>query len=279
VERLGIFIVPVRILFGEDDYLDRITLAPRELYERLRREPLSPRTSQPPPGDFRRAYDLVLAHCENIVSVELSSRLSGTFQAAQIAARESGGKRILVFDTLNAAGGQGLITLAAAECALAGGDLDAVRAAAKLTQARTRTYALIRDLRYGVRGGRIPKIAQKLAGWLGATVLIANKDGLVRPFSALFGRSNLVERFAGVVARRAVPGCRYRAIVGHCDASDDAAHLAGALRERLASLDRIFVVETGPAVGVHAGPGSLVVGLECVPFGASGAATSIDAKE
>ncbi len=265
IERLGIFVVPVRILFGEDDYLDRITMSPRELYERLRQAPLTPRTSQPPPGDFRRAFDLVLAHCDNVVSVELSSRLSGTFQAAQIAARESGAKRISVVDTFNAAGGQGLVTLAAAECAAAGGDLAAVLAAAHASMARTRTYALIRDLRYGVRGGRIPKIAERLARILGLTVLIANKNGLVRPFSALVGARNLVDRFAGVVARRAAAGCRYRAIVGHCDARDDAARLAGALRERLPALERIWVVETGPAVGVHAGPGSLVVGLESIP--------------
>ena len=265
IERLGIFVVPVRILFGEDDYLDRITLSPRELYERLRQAPLSPRTSQPPPGDFRRAYDLVLAHCDHVVSVELSAKLSGTFQAAQIAAREAGAKRIAVVDTLNAAGGQGLITLAAAECAAAGGDLAQVLAATQTSMARTRTYALIRDLRYGVRGGRIPKIAERLARVLGLTVLIANKKGLVRPFSALMGTRNLVDRFAGVIARRAPIGCRYRAIVGHCDARDDAASLAGALRERLPALERIWVVETGPAVGVHAGPGSLVVGLECIP--------------
>ena len=265
IERLGIIVVPIRILFGEDDYLDRITLSPRELYQRLRREPAPPRTSQPPPGDFRRAFDLVLAHCESLVSIELSSRLSGTFQAAEIAGREAGAKRIQVIDTLNVAGGQGLITLAAAECALAGGDAVAVAAAARTAMGRIRTFALIRDLRYGVRGGRIPKVAKHLADLLGLTVLIANKNGLVRPFSALMGSARLVERFAAVVARRAVAGCRYRAIVGHCDARDDAASLAGALRERLPGLDRIWVVETGPAVGVHAGPGSLVVGLESVP--------------
>lgn len=266
IERLGISVVPVRILFDTDDYLDRITLSPKELYERLRREPLTPRTSQPPPGDFRRAFELVLGHCEQVFAIAISSRLSGTLQAAQIAARETAAKRITVFDTLNAAGGQGLITLAAAECAGAGGDLQDVIAAAQRTMARTRTFAMIRDLRYGVRGGRIPKVAQQIARLLGLTVMIANKKGLVRPFSALMGRNNLVERFAKVVAGHAARNCRYRAIVGHCDARDDAATLAGALRERLPALERVWVVETGPAVGVHAGPGSLVVGIESIPI-------------
>jgi DegV family protein with EDD domain len=261
-ERLGITIVPVRVNFGDDDYLDRITLSPRELYARLRRDPTPPRTSQPPPGDFRRAYDLVLAHCEQLVSVELSSRLSGTFQAAQTAARESGRDRIEVLDTCNASAGQGLITMVAAECAQSGGDAAAVLAAARDAMTRTRTFALIRDLRYGVLGGRIPKVAETIARWFGLTVMIANKDGLVRPFSALVGKHRLIERYAAVVARRIPAHQSCRAVVGHCDAGDDAARLAAVLREVLPKLSKVWVVETGPAIGVHAGPGSLVVGLQ-----------------
>lgn len=263
-ERLGITIVPVRINFGDDDFLDRITLAPRELYARLRAGGAVPRTSQPPPGDFRRAYELVLSHCEHLVSVELSSRLSGTFQAAQTAARESSGERISVLDTLQASAGQGLIAMAAAEVALQGGELQAVLDAAQSAMTRTRTYALIRDLRYGVRGGRIPRAAQWIAESFGLTMLIANRDGLVRPFSALFGKKRLIERYAGVIARHAPKGTHFRAVVGHCDASDDAATLAGALREQLPGIGKLWVVETGPAIGCHAGPGSLVVGLQAL---------------
>ncbi len=261
-ERLGITIVPVRINFGDDDYLDRVTLSPRELYQRLREETTPPRTSQPPPGDFRRAFDLVLAHCDRLVSVDISSRLSGTFQAAQTAARESGRERIDVVDTRNAASGQGLIAMAAAECAQAGGDAAAVATAARDAMTRTRTFALIRDLRYGVKGGRMPKAAETLARWFGLTVLIADKQGLVRPFSALIGKQCLIERFAAVVARRIPAHQSCRAVVGHCDAGDDAARLAATLREVFPKLGKVWVVETGPAIGVHAGPGSLVIGLQ-----------------
>ncbi|GMU42753.1 MAG: DegV family EDD domain-containing protein [Xanthomonadales bacterium] len=261
-ERLGITIVPVRLNFGEDDYLDRITMAPRELYRRLRAGGVHPRTSQPPPGDFRRAYELALSHCEQVASIDLSSKLSGTCQAAQTAARESGADRIRVLDTLNASAGQGLVAMAAAEAAQAGADLAGVIARAQDAMTRTRTFALIRDLRYGVRGGRLPAFAEKLARWFGLTVLIADKHGLVRPFSALRGRHRLIERFATTVARRVPAHQACRAVVGHCDASDDGARLAGALREALPALGKVFVVEVGPAIGCHAGPGSLVVGVQ-----------------
>lgn len=262
VERLGITIVPVRVSFGEDDYLDRITLSPRELYARLRENAVPPQTSQPPPGDFRRAFDLALAHCEQLVSIELSSRLSGTFQAAETAARESARDRISVFDTRTVASGQGLITMVAAECALTGADAADVLAAAGDALTRTRTFALIRDLRYGVRGGRMPRFAEVLARWFGLTVLLADKDGLVRPFSALIGRHRLIERFAAVLARKLPAHQACRALVGHCDAPDDAANLAAILRQIIPTLGKVWVVETGPAIGAHAGPGSLVVGLQ-----------------
>lgn len=264
-ERLGITIVPVRVNFGADDYLDRITLSPRELYGRLRAGGEPPRTSQPPPGDFRRAYELVSSHCEKVLSVELSSRLSGTFQAAQSAAREIGGERVSVLDTLNASAGQGLVAMAAAERALAGGDFAAVEAVAREAMGRTRTFALIRDLSYGVRGGRMPAIAEKIARWFGLTVLIADKQGLVRPFSALVGRQRLVERFAARVAARVPAHQKCRAVVGHCDAREDAQRLAGVIREVLPKLEKVWLVETGPAIGVHAGPGSLVVGVQWTP--------------
>ncbi len=261
-ERLGITVVPVRINIGNDDFLDRVTMSPRELYQRLRQSADKVRTSQPPPGDFRRSYDLVLAHAEHIVSVSLSSRLSGTFQAALAAARETSKARIHVIDTRNASAGQGLIAIAAAEAALIGADESGVRRVVERAMADTRTFALIRDLSFGVRGGRLPPLAKRIADWFGLTVLIANKNGFVKPFRALMGTKNLVERFADIVARQNPPGCACRATVGHCDASNDAAALAGALRERLPGLTKLWVVETGPAIGVHAGPGSLVVGLQ-----------------
>jgi fatty acid-binding protein DegV len=111
----------------------------------------------------------------------------------------------------------------------------------------------------------MPAIAEKIARWFGLTVLIADKQGLVRPFSALVGRQRLVERFAAKVAARVPAHQKCRAVVGHCDAREDAQRLAGVIREVLPKLEKVWLVETGPAIGVHAGPGSLVVGVQWTP--------------
>lgn len=261
-ERLGITLVPVRVNFGDDDFLDRITLAPRELYARLRDDPTPPRTSQPPPGDFRRAYELVLGHCQRIVSISLSSQVSGTYQSALTAARETAVDRIDVVDTRNVSAGQALIAMTAAECAADGHGPDAVRAAVAEAMAQVQVYGLIPDLRYGVAGGRLPPVVKRVADLFGLTLLVTARDGRVKPFRALRGRHALVERFARTIAKRARGHPRWRALVGHCDAADAAADLAAALRDRLTGLETVWVTENGPAIGAHAGPGTLVVALQ-----------------
>lgn len=261
-EALGITVVPVRINFGDEEYFDRVTMTPLEMYRRLRQHPQPPRTSQPPPGDFRRAYELVLPHCERIVSIELSSKVSGTWQAACTAARESGEARIHVIDTLNASTGLALVTVRAAEVAASGADHETVVKAARQAMTDTRTIALIRDLKYGVHGGRISPTVKKIADALGLTVLVGNRKGYIKPVSALWGRHDLPRRFARAVARRTRAGERYRAIVGHADAAADAAEVVAELQRCIAQLSQVWVVEAGPAIGAHAGPGSLVVGLQ-----------------
>lgn len=261
-ERLGIGVVPVRVVVGDEDYLDRVTLSASELYARLRNDPTPPRTSQPPPGDFRRAYELTLGHCRDIVSIGLSSQVSGTWQAAVSAARETDGERIEVIDTFSVSCGQALIAMRAAECAAAGSDAETVRATARQAMADTRVYAIIADLRYAVAGGRLPPMLKRVADLLDLRVLVTARKGKVKPFAALRGRERLMERFAAKLAKRHRDAPRWRAIVGHCDAGDDAATLAAALRERIPGLETVWVTECGPALGCHAGPGTVVVGIQ-----------------
>lgn len=263
-ERLGISIVPVRVVIGDEDYLDRVTLSANELYARLRSDPTPPRTSQPPSGDFRRAFELTLGHCRDIVGIGVSSQVSGTWQSAASAARETDATRVEVIDTLTVSCAQALIAMRAAECAATGADASTVQAAARHAMTNTRVYALIADLRYAVAGGRLPPLLKRMADLLGLRMLVTTRKGKVKPFGALRGRSRLMDRFAARVAKRHRQGGALRAIVGHCDASSDAAELAAALRENIPGLETVWVTECGPALGCHAGPGTVVVGIQPV---------------
>lgn len=262
--RLNIHMVAARVNFGDQDYLDKVGLSTAEFYRKLRTELVLPRTSQPPPGDFRRQFEFLLSHHREVVYVGLSRAVSGTLQSAETAAQRGHPGRTHVFDTGNASGGEGLLVLRAAELANAGADAGAILAELARLKPLTLTWALARDIRHAVRGGRIPRWALPLVEWSGLTPMAKVKDsGRLGVVGGLFGKSRLPERFAAYVARRVAGGRRYRLVVGHCDAPDDGARLLAALRERI-DVAEGWLVETGSAVGAHAGPGALVVSLQPV---------------
>jgi hypothetical protein len=263
LDRLEIHVVPQRLSIGGRDFVDGVSLSAREFYEEMRTGPVAPRTSQPPPGDFRRMFELLLEHHERVVDVSLARALSGTLQSAAGAAGRTARDRISVFDSGHVAAALGLMAIWAAEAAEAG--LDAARILDGLARMRPRTalYAVARDLSHAVRGGRAPKVALTLTRLLHLSLMFRNRaDGRLGVMGGLRGGEQLPERFARTIARRLDPARRYRLIVGHCDCAGDAERVAAVLRARVRGIDRMWIVDTGSAIGTHAGPGALVIGVQ-----------------
>ena len=119
-----------------------------------------------------------------------------------------------------------------------------------------------------MRGGRAPALALPLSRLLRMQPIIRGKaNGRLGVGGALWGRERLAERFAAAVARRLDATRRWRVLVGHCDCAEEGARLRAALRALLPSIEGDWLIETGVAIGAHAGPGSLVVGVqEAVPL-------------
>jgi uncharacterized protein len=264
LEALDIHMVPVRIHFGAHSYLDKVTLTPEAFFELLESSPEPPKTSQPPPGDFRRAFEFLGSHYEGVVYVGLTSRASGTFQCGEAAAgRSRTHGRIVGVDTGNASLGQGLVALRAAECAAASGSTEEVVQVARAAAQRTRTFACLSTLDYAVRGGRVPAWARTLAHWLHIMPLLATyPDGRISIGGVLFGRRNLTTKFARFVRRRMADGSRWRLAVGHANAAAEAAQLRDAIVAGRDDIQTEFVIPIGTALGVHGGPGCLVVSVQ-----------------
>lgn len=263
-ESLNLHVVPLRLNFGEQDYLDKIGMTPAQFYARLRTSDVQPRTSQPAPGDFRRQFEFLLSHHSDVVYVGVSRAVSGTIQSAETAAQRVASDRIAIFDSANAAGGQALLAMAAAEMALRGDDAAHILARLETLRARTQTWAMARDLSMIVRGGRLPAWSKTVVELLRLTPIARIKSsGKLSLASGLLGKQHLPERFAAHVARRVERGRRWRVIVGHCDAAADGATVLSELRRRLDCRES-WLVETGPAIGAHAGPSTLVVSLQPV---------------
>ncbi|HET9048387.1 MAG TPA: DegV family protein [Chiayiivirga sp.] len=267
-ETLPLDLVPVRVSFGDEDFLDRVSLSHAEFYRRLREGGVLPQTSQPPSGDFRRCFELLLSHSESVVYVGLARALSGTLQSGEAAAARCGAGRVHVIDSGQVSCAQALLAIAAAECAQAGGSVPDIEAKLARLRPQTHLFAAARDIQHAVRGGRIPRWILPVARGLGLTAIARMRaDGRLGVNGALFGRHRVPERFARYIARTLPKANDWRVIVGHCDAAEEAHALLVALRQRL-SIRRDWLVETGPAIGAHAGPGTLVVGLQPdIPFG------------
>ena len=263
-EALNIHVVPLRLNFGDQDYLDKIGLTPSEFYRKLREEIVLPRTSQPSPGDFRRQFEFLLSHHPSLIYLGVARAVSGTIQSAETAAQRGHPERTFIFDSANAAGGQALLAIAAAEAARRGDDAVSILHTLERLRAQTLTWAVTRDLTLAVRGGRIPAWGKPLVQGLGLTPIAKVKpEGRLSLAGGLFGKRRVPERFASYVARRVDRSKRWRVIVGHCDARADGEILLQKLKDLLDCQDA-WLVETGPAIGAHAGPGALVISLQPV---------------
>jgi DegV family protein with EDD domain len=264
LERLEIHVIPLRVHFGERRFLDKVSLSPEQFYRELASNPEHPKTSQPPPGDFRRVFEFLASHYDTVISVNVTGRVSGTRAAAEAAAqRIQAHGRVVVIDSLNASVGQGLIATYAAECAQAGMSAEQVIAATRAILPRTHTFGLLGRLDFAVRGGRVPRIVKMLADWLNLTpILFSHRNGTVGTGTVLLGRGNLRSRFARLVRRRMRDDLGYRVAVGHANAEAEGRQLLEEICEGLEHIHARYLMPLGTALGVHGGPGMLVVGLQ-----------------
>ena len=261
MERLDIHMVPLRIQFGDRGYLDKVSITTDEFFHELATNPDHPTTSQPSPGDFRRQLQFLASHFSDVISINVTARVSGTLQAAQsAAARVDAPGTIHVVDSRSASLGQGLIAMLAAECARAGISADETLARLDEAVSLTRAFAVVKDLRYAVRGGRIPGYIRTIADMLRLTPVIrSTQDGRIGTAGFLVGRRRRLTSFARYIARRVRDDGPLTILIGHAVCPQDAAELEQRLREEIGDIVRLSITELGTAFGVHGGPATLVV--------------------
>ena len=266
LERLDIHMVPCRLQFGDRGYLDKVSITSTEFYEELKSNPVHPTTSQPAPGDFRRQFRFLASHFDDVLSICVTGAASGTYNAALSAAeRVNAPGKIHVLNSRNASLGQGLLTVFAAECAHAGLSIEETIEAVMALIPQTRTYGVLRDTRYAVRGGRVPAWVRTIADLFNITPFIrATSDGRIAPSGFAFGKNGTTRKFAQSVVRRARGLGPLTVAIGHANCPDDAAELEQLLRRDLPQIERLTMAELGSALGVHAGPGTLIAAMQ--PF-------------
>ena len=257
-QELGITVVPVYVGFGEKTYRDGVDISQDELYQKMVAGPAHPTTSQPTPADFASVYRKLLQETDEIVSIQLTGKLSGTYNSAlQGKEMVSGGSRIEVVDSLSVSMGLGLITMAAARVARAGEGLQAVMEEVRQAIPQMHLWGLFDTLKYLAKGGRIGKAKALLGSVLNIKPILTMRDGELHPAGVARTRAKGIERLFDLVKNTL--NLQELAIV-HSTTPDEAQRL----RDRISSIfdkSPIHISRLGPALGVHAGPGALILAL------------------
>jgi DegV family protein with EDD domain len=215
-------------------------------------------TSRPAPAVFEETYRKVAeSGATGIVSLHLSAELSGTYDAAVVAARRSP-VPVRVVDTGMIAMALGFCALAAAEAAESGGTVDEAVAAAEKKAAGTSAYFYVDTLDYLRRGGRIGAAQALLGSALAVKPLLQLADGRIEPLEKVRTASKAIARLEEIAADRA-GSARVDVAVHHLAAPDRASALADRLRTRVSGLADLHVSEVGAVIGAHTGPGLLAV--------------------
>ena len=264
LEQHDIHVVPIRIQFGERGYLDKVSITAEEFFEELASNPTHPTTSQPAPGDFRRQFQFLASHYPDVLSINVTRKASGTMQAAEAAAeRVNAHGRMHTFDSRNASLGQGLLAVYAARCSEAGVDIETTLEQLDELRAETQTFGILNDLRFAVRGGRVPGWVKVVADLLRLLAIIKTvPDGRIASGAFLIGKRQRAKRFANYVGKHAPKDVPVNIAIGHAVAPQDAEIIAETLRGRVDNIEQLTISELGTAFGVHGGPGTLVVAVQ-----------------
>src|SRR3954469_2159649 len=231
-------------------------------YERLRISDQTVTTSQPSVGDFISVYEPLLTDGREIVSVHLSSGISGTVESAmqareRLTADGKGGERIAVVDSLTGAGGMGLMVLAAAHAAENGSGAAEAKERAEAARKELKIWFAVDTLDYLRRGGRIGAAR----AWIGTTLKIKpilTLDNEITPIERVRTRSRSFERMVDYGRQRHEAGADAW-VVQHVQDPENAERLIEACRPIFGS-DPVFTSEVGPVIGAHVGPGLLGIG-------------------
>jgi DegV family protein with EDD domain len=254
---LGIEIVPLTIRFGDQEYVDRVELSNDEFWRKVATSDVLPETAAPSAGAFEATFQRLAADgADGIVCINLSSQLSATMQAAQLAAKALKGTcPVEVVDSLSVSMGLGHQCIHAVRLAGEGAELDAVARAIEDQARRTRLFGALDTLEHLRRGGRIGAAQALLGGVLSIKPVIEVRDGAVAEAGKVRTRSKSLRLLADKLANATNPS---QVFVFDAQAPDidELVDMLSATVPR----NEIEFGTIGPVIGTHAGPRTIGVG-------------------
>ena len=256
VRQYGITAVAnLHVIFGAKTYEDGVTITKQQFYEHLKTDPNFPSTSQPAVGDFVSIYERLKG--EEIISIHVSRDLSGTIASAE-AAREMAGGNITIIDSRNVNAGLSLMVIHATRMAQAGATVAEIKAEIASMIPRTRLVFTLETLENLRRGGRIGAAQAFVGSMLQFKPIIAVKDGRLEPVERVRTLNKAILRLRDIAVQDLGGNTERQLGFMHAAAPAAANDLMTACGQSLKLLDPV-VIEVGPVVATHTGPGAVGV--------------------
>ena len=259
LKKHNIPIVPLTIRFDDDkEYREKIDITPEEFYKKMAASSTLPKTAQPSPADFLKVFEEVAAPGDEILCITISSKLSGTFQSANLA-KNMTSIPVTVFDSLAASPGHALQIMRAVELRDSGHSIDEI--IADLTNFRDnemRIFIYLKTVENIVKGGRITRFQGTLAKIMNIKLICEGIKGEVVPLEKVRGEKRALERLISLIGQQKNDFSDTVFYITHTENPGDAEFIKSELVKRYKPR-QVLIYEIGPTVGTYTGPGGIVL--------------------
>jgi len=265
VKDLNITVVPLHVLFGDKDYLDEVDITKEELYQRLVQGPIHPTTSTAAPGEFIEVFRKLAAEgADGIICISITGKLSKTYGSAvqgKDIFEASQGKtcKVAVIDSQAITMGIGLLVILAAKLVKEGKEFDSIVSAVQENISRIHTIGALDTLKYLVKGGRAPRVAL-VAGPLKIKTFVKVVDGELHLMGAVRTQQKKTEKLIDFV--RQFPKDNLAAVAVEYSTDQPEAQSLKDKIEKMFPKTPIYLARVGAALGVHGGPGTIIINVE-----------------
>lgn len=258
VEKLDIHVIPLTVTIDGQAYEEEVDLTSEAFYDKVREEEPLPKTSQPPVGKFVELFESLKANHDAILSIHLSSGISGTYAGAVQAGEMAEGVDVRAFDSELSCYMQGFYVIRAAEMAKAGATPDTIMAELEEMKKTMRAYFMVDDLAHLQRGGRLSGAQALIGGLLQVKPILHFQDKVIVPFEKIRTRKKAMKRIADMLAEDAEKMSLEAAII-HANQPEEAEAWKAELSERMPDV-QFTISHFGPVIGTHLGEGSMGLG-------------------
>ncbi|WP_071461315.1 DegV family protein [Bacillus massilinigeriensis] len=257
-EQKGIRLIPLSVIFGNESYREEIDMTAEQFYEEVRDKEL-PTTSQPPTGQFVELFESLANDYDAVISIHLSSGISGTFQGAVAASNMAEGIKVYQFDSEISCMVQGFYALEAADMAAEGKGPEEIMARLAEMKQTMRAYFMVDDLSHLQRGGRLSGAQAFVGSLLQVKPLLHFSDKKIEPFEKIRTRKKAWNRVIELLSEDVSNGEKYRAVIIHANREEQARECKAELEEKYPNVE-FMLSYFGPVIGTHLGEGAMGMG-------------------